>query len=83
MNTISTIFGVFILVNGILNLFFGNDPILGLVFVFISSVYFNSTNELIKHQLNLTINPRVKLVLAVTAVWIVLAVGAVAEGFVF
>ena len=83
MNTISTIFGVFILAHGILNLFFGNDPILGLIFVSISSVYFKAANELIKHQLNLTINPRVKLILAVTAVWIVLAVGAVAEGFVF
>lgn len=80
-NIISCIFGIAVLANGVLNMFWGNDFGLGVAFLIIAFIFFPSTNTVIKKNFGFSINYRVKIVLGILIIWITLAVGALAEGY--
>lgn len=78
---VSWIFGSAVLANGVLNLFWGNDLGLGLIFILLSFVYFPPINDLIKNGIGLSIHYIVKIVLGIMLIGITLTVGALAEGY--
>ncbi|MFH1597891.1 MAG: hypothetical protein ABIB97_02355 [Patescibacteria group bacterium] len=76
---ISWLFGLVVLANGLLNLFRGNDPGLGVAFLLLSLVYFPPLNVTFQKKFGLAIPPVIKIILAIIIIWITLAVGALAE----
>lgn len=86
MNTgiiLNWLFGIAVFVNGILNLFWGNDPGLGVAFLLLSLVYLPPATDFIKTNFGLTIPASVKIILAIIILWVTGAVGAISEGYVF
>ena len=80
-NMISMIFGIAVFVNGLLNLFWGNDFGLGVAFILLSFIYFPPTNSFLKKRFDFSISYIVKIVLGILIIWVTLAVGALAEGY--
>ncbi|MFW6015157.1 MAG: hypothetical protein ACOCRK_01820 [bacterium] len=80
-NVISWIFGIAIFVDGLLNLFRGNDFSFGIFLIILSFIYFPPANTLIKKRFNFTIPVLAKILLAIFIIWVTLAVGAIAEGY--
>lgn len=76
-------FGLLVLTNGILNLFRGNDQLLGVAFVFASFIYFPPSFVYIQKKLGFPIHYGYKIALGILILWITGAVGAIAEGYVF
>ena len=83
LKIISWVFGIAVFANGVLNLFLGNDPGLGIGFIFLSFIYYPPINTAIKKRFAFSIPPLVKITLGIIIVWITLAVGALAEGYLF
>ncbi len=82
-NLAGWIFGTLFLLNGFINVFRGNDPVMGIGFMVISLVFFPPVNKIIRRKFGITIHGWLKVVLALILIWISLAVGAIAEGYVF
>ena len=80
-NLVSRIFGFIIFIIGVLNIFRGNDQLLGVAFMLISFIYVPNADKLMKENIGFSIHYVLKIVLAVLLLWITLAVGAIAEGF--
>jgi len=84
-NLINWIFGTAVFVDGLLNLFRGNDFGFGVFLILLSFIYFPPTNTLLnnflKKKLNFSIHYIVKIMLALFIIWVTLAVGAIAEGY--
>lgn len=75
------IFGIFVLVIGIMNILRGNDPGLGIAYVILSFIYFPPINHMLKDLSGFSISYYLKAILAIILIWVSLAVGAIAEGF--
>ncbi|MUP46474.1 hypothetical protein E0K83_12070 [Gramella sp. BOM4] len=75
------IFGVFLLLIGMMNIFRGNDPGLGVMYMLLSIIFFPVTNTVLHDLFRLHIPYYVKVILAVLCLWSILAVGAIAEGY--
>ncbi|TBW28290.1 hypothetical protein [Gramella sp. KN1008] len=75
------LFGVFVLVVGIMNLLRGNDPGLGVTYVVLSVIYFPPVNRILKDLFGFSISYYLKAALAILIIWVTLAVGAIAEGY--
>lgn len=80
---LSWVFGILIFSLGILNLLAGNDSDFGVFLVMISFAFYPPVNEFIKKQFKIPVPNWFKIVLAIVLIWINLAVGAIAEGYVF
>ncbi|MEA1939632.1 MAG: hypothetical protein U9N03_03100 [Candidatus Caldatribacteriota bacterium] len=82
-NIISWIFGIIVFADGMLNLFWGNDFGLGVVFILLSFIFFPPTstflNFFIKKKFGLSIPWIIKIPLGFLIIWITLAVGALVE----
>ena len=78
---ISWIFGILVFLDGLLNLFRGNDPGLGFAFLILSLIYFPPVGRLIRSNLGFGIPVIIKILLGIAILWISLTGGAVAEGF--
>jgi hypothetical protein len=80
-NSVSFVAGLLIFIIGLLNLFRGNDPLLGVAFITLSFIYIPAANKVIKKTVGFSVHYLVKIILAVLLLWIAMAVGAIAEGF--
>ena len=80
---ISWLFGAAVFVDGILNMFWGNDFGLGVAFLLLSFLYFPPVHTFTKNKIGLTIPLIAMLVLGIAIIWITGAVGALAEGYIF
>jgi hypothetical protein len=72
---LSWIFGILVLVAGIINIFWGNDQIFGVFIVLLSFVYFPWGDVVFQRIANINIPGRAKLILAIVIIWILLGVG--------
>lgn len=83
LNIISWIFGVAVFAAGGVNLFWGNDPGLGVFLVLLSFVYFPPTdiilNTLLKEKIGFSIPTIGKIVLGILIIWVTLGVGELAN----
>ncbi len=82
-NIISWIFGILFLLNGIINLIWGNDHALGAFFIVVSLIYFPPFMKWARNRTGFTLHPITKIIAALILLWITGAVGAIAEGYVF
>lgn len=80
-NVISLIFGVIVFIDGLLNLFRGNDFGFGVFLILLSFIYFPPVNIFIKKRFNFSIPFILKILLGIFIIWVTLAVGALAEGY--
>jgi|SRR6056297_2059862 len=82
---VNWLFGILVFIDGLLNLFRGNDFGFGVFLIILSLVYFPFTNNYInsffKKKFNLTVNYLFKIALGIFIIWATLAVGALAEGY--
>ena len=77
LNLISWLFGALFFFIGVVNTFWGNDPVFGVFILLLSFVYFLPVNTILKRMTGLTI-PRlgiVKFLLAIFIIWASLGVG--------
>ena len=76
-NLISWLFGALFFFIGVVNTFWGNDPVFGVFILLLSFVYFLPVNTILKRMTGLTI-PRlgiVKFLLAIFIIWASVGVG--------
>ncbi|HKL12786.1 MAG TPA: hypothetical protein VJ907_04195 [Halanaerobiales bacterium] len=82
---VNWLFGILVFIDGLLNLFRGNDFGFGVFLITLSLIYFPFTNgyinSLVNKKFNFSINYLIKLVLGIFIIWATLAVGALAEGY--
>lgn len=69
------IFGFLVFVIGVINTFWGNDPIFGAVIVLMSFIFIPPTGELFRKITGLGIPMAVKIILGVLILWAALGVG--------
>jgi hypothetical protein len=74
-NTISWIFGFIVIAIGLINTFWGNDPIFGVFLLLLSLVYFPPLTSIFKNLTNLSIPGLVKIILGIFIIWAALGVG--------
>lgn len=74
-------FGILVFVDGLLNLFRGNDPGLGIAFLVLSLTYFPPVGSLVRSNLGFGMPIIIKILLGIAIIWVSLSVGALAEGF--
>ena len=72
---INWIFGVFVFAAGVLNLFWGNDPLFGIFLLLLSFVYFPPVHALLGKWTGVSIPGIIKFILGILIIWVVLGVG--------
>jgi hypothetical protein len=75
----SWLFGIVVMVIGIINTFWGNDPGFGVFIVLLSFVYFPPVNTLVRKITGFNITLFIKIVLGVFILWASLGVGDLFE----
>lgn len=84
-NIVNWLFGIVVFIDGLLNLFRGNDFGFGVFLILLSLIYFPPTNiflnNFLKKKFNFSIHYMVKIILGIFIIWVTLAVGALAEGY--
>ena len=78
LNIVSFVFGLLLLTIGIMNVFMVH-PILGIIYILVSLVFFPPTNNILKKTLNFTIPFKLKLIIFILIMWFTLGVGDLAE----
>lgn len=76
-NIISWIFGIVVFAIGVVNTFWGNDPVFGVFILLLSFVYFLPVNAILKKLTGFSI-PKVgvvKIILGILILWASLGVG--------
>lgn len=68
-------FGVLFLLIGLINAFWGNDPVFGAGIAVLSFLYFPPVNAMIKEKTGFRIHIAVKVVLGLLIMWAALGVG--------
>lgn len=68
-------FGVLFLLIGLINTFWGNDPVFGAGIAVLSFLYFPPVNAMIKEKTGFRIHIAVKVVLGLLIMWAALGVG--------
>jgi len=76
------VFGILVVVDGLLNLFWGNDFGFGVFILLLSSIYFPPVNTLLRNRFGISIPYLVKIGIGLFLIWATLAVGALAEGYI-
>ena len=74
-NALSWVFGLVVLVIGIINTFWGNDPGFGIFLILLSFVYYPPVNAFIKGKFGFAVPMIVKILLGVFIIWAALGVG--------
>lgn len=72
---ISWMFGVIVLVIGLVNIFRGNDPFFGVFIALLAFVYFPPVNSLLKKITGIRIHFILKILLGLFILWAALGVG--------
>jgi len=80
---IGWLFGLFVLALGITNIIYGNDSDFGFFLVLLSFIFYPPIGKFLKSHFGFLIPIWVKIVLALFILWSNIAVGAIAEGYVF
>jgi Na+/citrate or Na+/malate symporter len=75
LNFFGWLFGAIVVAIGIVNTFWGNDPIFGIFILLLANVYFPPINVLLKSWLGFSIPIIIKIVLAIFILWAALGVG--------
>ena len=75
LNFLNWLFGILLLGIGLINIFWGNDPFLGLGIIILSMIYFPPINSRLENISGLHIPRWVKLILGIVMLWIALGVG--------
>jgi len=68
-------FGVLFFLIGLINTFWGNDPVFGAGIAVLSFLYFPPVNDLIREKTGFRIHLAVKIVLGLLILWAALGVG--------
>ncbi len=68
---------------GFINIFYGNDADFGVFMILISFLFYAPFGQFLKNKLNISISVWIKIVLTIFLIWTNLAVGAVAERYLF
>ncbi|MCU0458107.1 MAG: hypothetical protein MUE37_03330 [Bacteroidales bacterium] len=68
-------FGVLFLLIGLINIFWGNDPVFGAGIAVLSFLYLPLVNSLIKEKTGFRIHIAIKIVLGLFILWAALGVG--------
>ena len=79
-NIIGWIFGIVFFAIGVLNVFLVH-PVLGVLYILLSLIYFPSANTILKKRFGFSITFKVKIILGIVILWGTLAVGDIAEMF--
>ncbi|RKS14070.1 hypothetical protein [Flavobacterium sp. 120] len=74
-NIVSWLFGIVVLVIGIINTFWGNDLGFGVFLIVLSVVYFPPTNIIFKKITGFSIPLVIKILLGLFIIWAALGVG--------
>ena len=74
-NIASWVFGIIVLAIGLVNAFWGNDSLFGVMIVGLSFVYYPPINVLFKKITGHSIPLVVKIVLGLLIIWVALGVG--------
>jgi hypothetical protein len=74
-NIVSWLFGIVVLVIGIINTFWGNDLGFGVFLIVLSVVYFPPTNVIFKKITGFSIPLVIKILLGLFIIWAALGVG--------
>ncbi len=74
-DVISWMFGVIVLVIGLVNIFRGNDPFFGVFIALLAFVYFPPVNSLLKKITGIRIHFILKILLGLFILWAALGVG--------
>lgn len=74
-NILSWLFGIIFFAMGVVNTFWGNDPLLGIGLLVLSFVYFPPATELLREKTGFTIPGIAKIILAMFLLWVTLGVG--------
>jgi len=74
---ISWIFGILVFAIGVVNSFWGNDPVFGIFILLLSFIYFLPVNAILKKLTGFSISKMgiVKIVLGILILWASLGVG--------
>ena len=78
LDIISWIFGLLLLIIGIMNLFMVH-PLPGIIYIIFSIMFFPPTNNFLKKTMNFTIPFKIKLITFILFMWFTLGVGDLAE----
>jgi len=77
--TCGWIFGFVVFVIGVINAFWGNDPIFGAAIVLMSFAFIPPTGELFKKITGFAIPMAVKIILGILILWAALGVGELVD----
>lgn len=72
---VSWLFGIAVFASGLLNTFWGNDPVFGVFLLLLAFVYFPPVNIIVKKWLGIGIPGWLKIILGLLITWVVLGVG--------
>jgi len=75
LNFLNWLFGILLLGIGLINIFWGNDPFLGLGICILSMIYFPPINSKVERITGLHIPQWAKVILGILLLWIALGVG--------
>ena len=78
-NLAGWISGTAVLLIGLVNMFWGNDPGFGAFILMLSLVYFPPVNNMIREKTGLGIHWLAKLILGFLIVWVAMGVGELPE----
>src|SRR5687767_9109685 len=76
-NIINWIFGIIVFAIGVVNTFWGNDPVFGVFIILLSLVYFLPANTILKKLTGFSIPKMgiVKIILGILILWAAVGVG--------
>jgi cobalamin biosynthesis protein CobD/CbiB len=81
-NNIQYLFATVVCIEGLLNLFWGNDFGFGVFLILLSTLYIPAFQSLFTKYTGYSIPNWLKILVALFIIWSTMAVGAVAEGYV-
>lgn len=78
-NVISWAFGVLVLLTGLVNTFWGNDPGFGIALVLCSFLYYPPANAFLKDKTGIKIPAVLKIIMGFLVTWAALGVGELSD----
>ncbi len=80
-NIINWVFGSIVFILGVMNIARGNDPLFGVAMLIASALYFPPTYNFLKGASGISLHYILRIIVALTIIWVNLAVGAINEGY--
>jgi hypothetical protein len=75
LHLISWLFGIAVFVIGVVNIFWGDDPLFGFFILLLSFIYFPPVNTVLKEGTGFSIPKVAKIILGIFILWAALGVG--------